>query len=238
MEEDQMTEVLPWYDSLREIVPLDLIPDEYEQDLLSCQLGDGMTVQSCEETLVWSVLIDQSLKDMYANTIAQAVAGMRRVAEGCLVDDRVQVNPRWNQYASDFEKRFSVSPDLNVAYPFLRAIVFAFNFPVVCGRIGADLKPYRPRYPTGRRGMCDVGNVGGAAYPAAVEDRRRQLAREDNGTARHIACHEEWIKRMEGAVSPRALIHSLRIVSAEGIPISGMRECATGWLHRIDAGRF
>ena len=119
MEEDQMTEVLPWYDSLREIVPLDLIPDEYEQDLLSCQLGDGMTVQSCEETLTWSVLVGQSMRDTCASTIAQAVVGMRWVAQGCLVDDRVQVNPLWKQYASDFEKRFSVSPDLNVAYPFL-----------------------------------------------------------------------------------------------------------------------
>jgi hypothetical protein len=238
MEEDQMTEVLLWYDSLREVAPFDPILDEDEQDLLSCQLGDDMTVQSCEETLIWSVLVNQSLKDMHANTIAQAVAGMRRVAKGCLVDDRVQVNPLWKQYASDFEKRFSVGPDLNVAYPFLRAIVFALNFSALCRKIRDDLQQYRPGYPTRRRGMCDVGNVGGAVYLAAVEDRRQQLARENNDIARHIDCHEAWIKRIEGAASPRALIYALKMVSAEEIPISGMRKCATRWLHRIDAGRF
>ncbi len=238
MEEEQVTEVLPWYDSLREVTPFDPILDEDEQDLLSCQLGDDMTVQSCEEALVWSILVNQSLRDMHANTIAQAVAGMWRVAKGCLVDGRVQVNPFWKQYASDFGKRFSVNPDLNVAYPFLRAIVFTLNFPIVCGRIRDDLQQYRPRYPIGRRGMCDVGNVGGAAYSAAVENRRWQLAREDNDIARHIACHEAWIERIEGAASPQTLIHLLKIMSAEEIPISGMRKCATNWLHRIDAGRF
>ena len=86
--------------------------------------------------------------------------------------------------------------------------------------------------------MCDVGNVGGAAYPAAVEDRRRQLARENNDIARHIDCHEAWIKRIEGAASPRALIHLLKTMSAEEILIFEMRKCAIRWLRRIDAGGF
>jgi len=191
----------------------------------------GMTVQSCEEMLV----VSQATRDPI--DIAQAIDGMRSMAAACLIEN----SSVWRQYFSEFSARHQVQSELVRAFPFLRAIIFASRFEEIRKQIVGDLSEYNPiRFASPRRGLCDVGNLGGAEYRDRVETRRKELAAAVDCVSRNTQAYSAWVERISTVVSPAEVIAALRALSRGEVPCSleGMQQCASMWLHRIDAGRF
>lgn len=223
----------PWYMTLNEVVPFK--PDlEVGFDILGSHLTGTRTVQSCKEVLIFSVLANSTVQQTIVMLIRESIDGMKQVAKGCLVDDRVQNNHHWKKYALDFTKRLIGNPALSDAYPFLRAIAFASMFERLRQNIFTDLGYCRPSNQSEQKRMYDVGNIGGTEYQIAIEDRRRQLATQDNELCYAYDSRRMWLDRVKNATTPEQLIHHLVSMSKAHIPVPSMQNRAIEFLNFIN----
>ncbi len=139
--DEERNPIPAWFTDLKKVAPFIPTTTADEFDLLSCQIvGDFFTVHGCEETLLWSVLVNEQMRVQASSTIGLAARGMRQIARSCL-DMRFDVNTNigWHLYVSGFDDRHSRAPQALSEYPFLRAIVLAARFVVVRRQIGVDL---------------------------------------------------------------------------------------------------
>jgi len=130
-----------WLESLEGVSPFIPVVLADEFDLLPCQIvSDSFTVQSCEETLLWSVWANEKIRTQMRGTLQLAACGMRQVAKSCLAmrfDEEMSIG--WRVYMSGFDDRHSRAPQALSEYPFLWAIVLAARFVLVRRQIGVDL---------------------------------------------------------------------------------------------------
>ena len=234
-----------WFDTLDgvELFTVDVediytVTAEPEQ-LLNCCVIDGMTVQGCEEVLVWSACVAAGVRSSMVHNIEQAQTGMQRIARSCFDGSAKYASPiekAWMWYVINFTRRNGTGKALFQLYPFLWAIVFAARFESVRFEISQELGRYEPRF-SEQGGMCDVlGPPGYADYRYAVEEHRKSRALQTNAEVRAHALWNDLRQAAGKATSPGQLIRVLQRMSS--VRLEGMPRYARQMLSRISAGNF